>query len=120
MADIEQIQDRILNLADEIGVRDTLAALREWRKWDDLVDAVTGDVIESGNAVDKDGYDHANAEIGRLDREINYINIAASRLHDAICEGRRQDAIDILNDITNGQHRSVREQRNLFPDRVPA
>lgn len=44
----------------------------------------------------------------------------ADRLHDAICEGRRQDAIDILNAVTGGQYRSVREQRNLFPDRVPA
>lgn len=42
------------------------------------------------------------------------------RLHEAICEGRRQDAIDILNEDGEMYLRSVREQHNLFPDRVPA
>lgn len=44
----------------------------------------------------------------------------ADRLHDAICEGRRDDAIQILNDITGDRFMSIREQHNLFPDRVPA
>lgn len=42
----------------------------------------------------------------------------AARLHDAICEDRRQDAIDIMNEITGYGFRSVREQANLFPSRV--
>ena len=42
------------------------------------------------------------------------------RLHDAICEGRRQDAVDILASITGEKLRSVSAQHNLFPERVPA
>lgn len=41
------------------------------------------------------------------------------RLHEAICEGRRDDAIDILNEMTEWQLRSVAEQHHLVPDRVP-
>lgn len=41
-------------------------------------------------------------------------------LYDAIVEGRRDDAIVILNDMTGSSFRSVALQRNLFPDRVPA
>ncbi len=44
----------------------------------------------------------------------------ASRLHDAICEGRRNDAIHILRDITGEFYRDVEAQNNLFPDRVPS
>lgn len=45
----------------------------------------------------------------------------ASRMHDAICEGRRDDAIAILQELFPYERlRSVAEQRNLFPDRVPA
>lgn len=42
----------------------------------------------------------------------------AARLHEAICDGRRQDAIDILTEEAGVQFRSVREQANLFPERV--
>lgn len=42
-----------------------------------------------------------------------------TRLHEAICENRRDDAIDILNEMSEWRLRSVAEQRNLFPDRVP-
>ena len=44
----------------------------------------------------------------------------ATRLHDAICEGRRNDAIHILRDITGEFYRDVEAQNNLFPDRVPS
>ena len=44
----------------------------------------------------------------------------ATRLHDAICEGRRNDAIYILRDITGEFYRDVEAQNNLFPDRVPS
>lgn len=44
----------------------------------------------------------------------------ANRLYDAICEGRRDDAIEIITEITGERFRSIREQHNLFPDRVPA
>lgn len=45
---------------------------------------------------------------------------AVEAVYDAICEGRRQDAIDALQRVFPGyQFRSVAEQRNLFPERVP-
>lgn len=40
------------------------------------------------------------------------------RLHEAICEGRAQDALDLLADITGGEFRDVKAQNFLFPDRV--
>ena len=52
--------------------------------------------------------DSANIDDGDLDR-----------MHEAICEGRRQDAIDILNELTGANLRSISAQRNLFPNRVP-
>ena len=59
-------------------------------------------------------------DVAKLEGEAVSFGENADRIHDAICEGRRQDAIDILNDVTGGNYRSVREQANLFPDRVPA
>ena len=44
----------------------------------------------------------------------------AERLHEAICEGRRNDAIYILRDITGVFYRDAEAQENLFPSRVPA
>lgn len=41
-----------------------------------------------------------------------------TRLHEAICEGRRQDAIDILNEMSEWRLRSVSEMHNLFPERI--
>jgi len=41
------------------------------------------------------------------------------RLHEAICEDRKQDAIDILNEeFPNANLRSVKTQSRLFPNRV--
>jgi hypothetical protein len=45
---------------------------------------------------------------------------SVTRLHDAICEGRRQEAVDILKEVTGQDFRSVAQQHNLFPGRVPA
>ncbi len=42
-------------------------------------------------------------------------------LYDAIVEGRRDDAIDKMRSLfRHHEFRSVAEQRNLFPSRVPA
>lgn len=42
-------------------------------------------------------------------------------LYDAIVECRRDDAIDRLRELCpHYQFRSAKEQRNLFPDRIPA
>lgn len=40
------------------------------------------------------------------------------QLHEAICEGRQQDAVDLLTAITGFDFRSVSTQNRLFPHRV--
>lgn len=40
------------------------------------------------------------------------------RLHEAICENRAQDAVDILTEITGTDFRPVSAHSYLFPDRV--
>lgn len=53
--------------------------------------------------------------------EGDYIDVdTAERMHEAICEGRRDEAIDLLREcFTEYRLRPVSEQRNLFPDRIP-
>ena len=47
--------------------------------------------------------------------------LAMAEVHEAICAGDRQLALDLLGKLyPQYQFRSVAEQRNLFPDRVPA
>lgn len=113
-------EDRFLELADVIGVPRVLATLREWRKWDDFLDDVSEEVIDANLAADKDDFDAIERENIDLAAKIKDISADAERLHEAICEGRRDDAIDILNEITGDNFRNVATQRNLFPDRVPA
>lgn len=118
--DIEQAKDRLLNLADEIGLHETLSVLREWRLWEDFLKVVADDVIDDGMAVSNDAYDGMNADYHDALKSQDDFFASSHRLHEAICEGRRQDAIDILNEISDERFRSVREQHNLFPDRVTA
>lgn len=113
-------EDRFLELADVIGVPRVLATLREWRKWDDFLDDVSEEVVEANLAADKDDFDAIERENIDLAAKIKDISADADRLHEAICEGRRDDAIDILNELSEWRLRSVAEQHNLFPDRVPA
>jgi hypothetical protein len=113
------IFDRLAALIEEDKL-EFLTALKEHKIWDDVRVAAVDDAVDRGDVVTKADHDD---EIGKFESEIEQMpdfHVDADRLHDAICEGRRQDAIDILNDITGGQLRSVREQRNLFPGRVPA
>jgi hypothetical protein len=113
------IFDRLAALIEEDKL-EFLTALKEHKIWDDVREAAVDDAVDRGDVVTKADHDD---EIGKFESETEQMpdfHVDADRLHDAICEGRRQDAIDILNDITGGQLRSVREQRNLFPGRVPA
>lgn len=68
-----------------------------------------GDLTETGDQV-------AEAFGNKLPDEFEEEN--CDRLHEAICEGRRQDAVDLLNEITGMSRRSVAAQMNLFPDRI--
>lgn len=113
------IFDRLAALIEEDKF-EFLSALKEHKIWDDVCDRAIDDALDRGDVITNS--DHGD-EISDLENKIAAMpdfNADADRLHDAICEGRRQDAIDILNDIVDGGLRSVREQNNLFPDRVPA
>lgn len=62
------------------------------------------------------GLDELHGEL-RADDGVETGDVDA--LHEAICEGRKQDAIDILNRIfPEANLRTVAAQSNLFPDRV--
>lgn len=85
----------------------------------DLADEIEGSWIDEVEKL-QSANNGLVEQVAELEAEARSFADAANRLHDAICEGRRQDAIDILNDVTGENYRSVAEQRNLFPDRVPA
>lgn len=81
--------------------------------WNDVEQEWTGDAEAIADAFE--------ADLPEPEDELDAIDPAeADRLHAAICEGRRDDAIEILNDIAGERFMSIREQHNLFPDRVPA
>ncbi|TPM39349.1 hypothetical protein FJ951_26950 [Mesorhizobium sp. B2-2-3] len=113
------IFDRMASLVEE-DKTEFLAAIKEHNVWNDVRKMAIDDAIDLQEVVAKDDHDDAIANLEKEIAQAPDFTDDADRLHDAICEGSRQDAVDILNDITNGRLRSVREQRNLFPDRVPA
>lgn len=76
--------------------------------------------IDFGLAADADEFDRVSHELYSLEMAGIETNSASDRLHEAICENRRDDAIEILNQLTGERFRPVREQHNLFPERVSA
>lgn len=73
-----------------------------------------GSFTDDGNSI----ADAFEAEIPDAEPDNSEFELAAERLHEAICEGRRQDAVDILNEVTDLNFRTVAAQMNLFPDRI--
>ncbi len=52
--------------------------------------------------------------------KISPVERAVHELHEHICAGNREDAVEILKWLfPKYDLRSVQETRNLFPDRVP-
>lgn len=89
---------------------------------DQFVDALydsDGDLTDDGekiiHLITKDDPDE-----GKIREEIeNEFLAEVDRLHEAICENRQQDAIDILNALLpSAGLRSVVGQNSLFPNRV--
>lgn len=109
-AKIKEIQNTedgnvIVALIDEIS--DQLAEFD--------ADAYETDIAEEAKAI---GYADCDAE-GEDDDEKQSDLQDIDLLHEAICEGRKQDAIDILNDLfPNANLRRVDTQNHLFPERV--
>lgn len=106
----------------EKGLRDAPNELRQEiiRLLAELMPAglFVGALTDDDGDLTLDGQDIANHLTDEFqDEPINHRD--ADALHDAICEGRRQDAIDMLSSISGSYFRSVAQQRNLFPDRVP-
>ena len=114
-------QERLLKLIDDLGWMATLEVLQDWRDWKNIQDAAIDQALDLGDVVD--GEDHRR-EISELNSEIaaaeksaeNFRRIDVNQIYDAICEGRRDDAIEILTGITGERFRSIRAQHNLFPD----
>jgi len=62
---------------------------------------------------------HSNLK-DEIENEREALARDAERLSELIGEGLRDDAISLLGEMMDQKFRSVREQRNLFPDRIPA
>lgn len=81
-----------------------------------ISDDLVVDVIEIVEAIDRNVTGINNA-LDRLQDDVTPADV--DRLHEAICEGRKQDAIDILNEMhPDANLRSAAAQANLFPNRV--
>lgn len=95
--------------------QEIIRKLAELMTADDFIGALfdDGDLTNEGSAILSALTDDSDAD--EDEPQVSYDD--ATRLHEAICEGRKQDAVDILNEITGENFRSFREQKNLFPDR---
>ena len=105
---VEIQQEIIALLAETMTVEDFVAAFY----------AENGETTEGGDAI----IDHICEDQDNPDRreeiEAEFIS-EADRIHEAICEGRKQDAIDILNAILpDAGLRPAHVQNDLFPNRV--
>lgn len=124
MIDLMLIRRAVSNLMDAMEPRETVAAINDADKSGKVIDEIVAQAIGAGEAVSVD--DHA-AKVNDLGGQLTKANEAldeweasAPYLYSAICENRRDDAIAILSELTGERFRSIREQRNLFPERIPA
>ncbi len=104
-----EIQQEIISmLADAITTQQFVEALED----------ADGDWTESGAAIAEYISDDVEGSDVRDEITSEFIT-EADRLHEAICEGRKQDAIDILNAILpEAGLRPAHVQNDLFPNRV--
>lgn len=109
-------------LAQPVEIQQEIIALiAEALSDEQFVDAlydIEGEVTKAGDKIIEFILQSQDADSIRDEIEAEFIN-EADRLHEAICEGRKQDAIDILNKILpDAGLRSAHDQINLFPNRV--
>lgn len=116
--------ERLVAILDKLDAADVIDLIDSCRHASKVAKSYVDDAISEGDVVDKEDYDDAESKIAVLENDLRvakqFIDGEADRLHEMICEGRRDDAIALLSEITGLRFRSVREWRNLFPERVPA
>lgn len=74
---------------------------------------------ESSDTLSEHGSPIYDELIERFSEDIPREMLRLDELHEAICEGRAQDALDILIDATGENLRPARQQNYLFPHRAP-
>ena len=105
---VEIQQEIIALLAETMTTQDFVEALEntdgDWTTDGELIADFISDAAERGDI---------------RDEIMSEFITEADRMHEAICEGRKQDAIDILNAILpEAGLRPAHVQNDLFPNRV--
>ncbi len=101
-ASTELRQEILSLLADLMTAEDFVAPFTDL---DDELTVCGLEILDAFREIADD--DEPEISLGQIDR-----------LHEAICDGRKQDAVDILSDISGRREWSVDEYANLFPGRV--
>lgn len=123
MNDLEAVLGEIRKLADDIyanadTINDGPSSDKSAKILYVIDDFVVDDFIQG---IADDAFDEGLQEGKEIakDGTLGLLLLDIDRLHEAICEGRKQDAIDILNDILpDANLRPAKIQNSLFPDRV--
>lgn len=103
--DVEKQQELVALLAELMTDEEFIAALHK----------ENGDPTTDGNAIISALVDMDDVRDDIMGEFLE----DADRIHEAICEGRKQDAIDLLNQmIPEANLRPAAVQNSLFPDRV--
>lgn len=106
-ASVETQKEIVKLLADIMAAEDFADPLFE-------VDSADG-LTAQGQAIFNELSDDEEKEAEETDSTIDDSQL--DRLHEAICENRKEDAIDILREISGDYFRTVPEQKHLFPGR---
>jgi hypothetical protein len=112
--DREKIQADIQKEVDRL--KRTINQFAKWAADDDGIDDdLAGEMTDSciGAITDLEDIEAVLDEMS-IDAEPDL-----DAIHEAICEGRKQDALDLLSDMfPKANFRRVADQNRLFPDRV--
>lgn len=90
------IMDRIVGDLDQLPQRAAVAALREWTGWEACARQIVRAELDTGRVVTSEF--HAS-EIAKVEAVSEDFERDVDRLHRLICEGRRQEALDLLRDM---------------------
>lgn len=105
-------------IIDGMEICDVVSCLRTWPKYDEFLDIMADECVDEDLVVSLSAMDDMREELAEARVDAGNLEIDVERLHEAICEGRHQDAIDILAEATNSNLRSLSSMKNLFPNRI--